>query len=305
MAGDLGAIKEAFVEQGTTGEQLMCLCAYVVLYFDGTFKENAQALLHFYESTLPLYKKGIRFFDVDGKNKPKKFKENALELMPFWASKECEDRGIFGLRLESGATKDDVSEKGFIVYDGISTGFVKLFLPPEFLLESPGEFLEQVKSAVGDLKILSGHGGYGTNIHSEHSTSEIGSKVYHLSRRYKGVDLFKSFRAARFANVGLTNIGWLTFVGGPLLDKVGGISALRQNLAEHKEIIIHEFKHGVMLQAAPAPSLGDTVGGESVASYHAVGRALKALRIPDDVLKLADHVGGRENTRAWLDRFYE
>lgn len=305
MTTEMEATKESFAERGAGGKQLICLCSYVVLYLDGTFKENAQALLHFYESTLPLYKEDIRFFDVDGKNKPKKFKETALELMPFWASEECEDRGIFGMRLESGEDKEDVSDKGFIVYDGLETGFVKLFLPPEFLAQSPGAFLEQVRSAVGDLKFLSGHAGYGTSIHGDYTTSTVGSRVYHLSRRYTGVDLYRSYDAARFANTSLTNINWLTFVGGPLLDKVGGVSQLKRSLAEHKEVFIHEFKHGVMLQAGPGPSLGDTVRGETLASYHAVGRALKALRIPDSELDLTDDVGGRENTRAWLDRFYE
>ncbi|MGH7496385.1 MAG: type VI immunity family protein [bacterium] len=298
------AIREQFDQYGVEGQCKFKICLDLTLYFDGRFRENADGILHFYQQCLKLIEKDIKFFDVDGKNKFKKIKSDTLDLLPYWTTAEAEARDIYGLKLESGQTKEDVSDRAFHMYRGrLNPGYVRLIVPLEYASDSAQSFVLVAKNAADRLRFISGHGGYSTNMTSDYESQQESGHVYALSRRYQGVDFDIPRSFARFMKDGIKGINWLTFLGESLVAKLGGKEELKAKLS--KELSFHELQHGIMVQAGPEPQLGDVNRKERLAKYHEVGKVLRSLRIPDEVLRNYNGIGGTENTKEWLNRFFQ
>jgi hypothetical protein len=301
---DLGSIRKAFDQYGTKGQCRLKLCSDLTFYFEESFRDNVDGIAHFYKKSMEHIGKDVKYFDIDGLNKFKKIQADTLELLPYWVKNKDEDREIYGLTLECGRTKADASDRAFDFYRGrVGMGHIRLVLPVEFINDSTDRFIELAQELCSQLHFLSGHAGYSTNIDLDFPSYEENGHVYALSRRYRGVDFGKPVMFADFMKHGIKTVNWLAFLGDELIAKVGGKSGLRSKLSH--EIIIHDLPHGLMIQAGAEPKMGDVNRNENLQLYQEVGRALAALRIPDEVLRSYDGIGGTENTKNWLDRFFK
>jgi hypothetical protein len=300
---DFKVVRERFDQVVDEDRNALALGLDVTLYFQGGFRENAEGVLHFYRKAVEPIRKSVTFYALDGSNAFKKIKPDVFEMPAFWASAEARPRGTYGLDLESGPTRDDASDKALSLYDGgmFQTGHVRVVLPLEHIQESVEPFLALARELAGALRFLHGHGGYAVNMVPSYNSQLPDLPVYALSRRFKGVDLGTPNFFEDAAPSGIKSINWLTFLGTSAVEKLGGRKALEKALGN--DIPVHPLPHGVMLQAGPEPSFGDVNRKEALPHYHQVGRVLKPLRIPSDVLGNWDGIGGTENTREWLARF--
>lgn len=74
---------------------------------------------------------------------------------------------------------------------------------------------------------------------------------------------------------------WLTFVQGLALDELcGGRAAAQAALQGAEGVVIHDLGPALMLQAGPAPEIGDTARGDDLPAYRAVAKALAPARLP-------------------------
>jgi len=278
-------------------ECLIKFCSYFTLYQKGSLYEKPEEHLNFYQQGIDLIRPHATFFDVDGKWKYKKIRKDTFDLFPFWVSKN-EDKP-YGIRIEAGRFPEEVSEYAFQFSDET---YIRFVLPIEFLFQSPDSFVELVKKTVGNFEFYSGHAGIGTNTHHNLPGADPDlTPIYALSRRYRGVDWGFPQYFGDLSEFGIKGVNWLTLVGEEWVEQLGGIDSIKKNFSA--SILVHELPHGILIQAGPRPELGYVNSEETLPLYHEVGAALQPLRIPDEHLTTSK-VGGYENTRAWLDRFY-
>ena len=119
--------------------------------------------------------------------------------------------------------------------------------------------------------------------------------------RYRGVDIDCELADEEFEY--LKTINWLTALGHPLLERIGGYEALERRL--NGAATIHSAQHGVIVQAGPHPVLGDVNRGERALAYRAVFRALEAAFAPEFTAFDLEQGDDEDMTEAWYRRFAE
>lgn len=80
----------------------------------------------------------------------------------------------------------------------------------------------------------------------------------------------------------IKRVQWLTLVPDLALDHFcGGRASVQSALATAPGVVCHPLTGGgLMIQAGPAPALGDVTKGDTLPAYRAVGRALAPARMP-------------------------
>jgi hypothetical protein len=298
-------VRELVDERARDGDCIVKLGAAVSVYYQGTFKENARGLVQFYRTAMSHIGPHVKFFHVDGKNQPVKLKKDTLDLLPFWASDSYPDRAIYGLSLESGPEKYEVSDKAFKLFEGIHPGQVRLVLPVDFVASDPAAFVEVARTACDELTFWSGTGGFALNTTSNYPSDLPNRRVAFVANRFLGIDVEPFGALASSADKGIKNIDWLTLVGDAFLARSGGRDGVRQRLRPLAGVVVHELQHGVMIQAGPRPAFGDVNRRERLDLYYEIGRVLKPLMIPRRELDIGDVIGGAEQSEKWVYRFFE
>lgn len=192
---------------------------------------------------------------------------------------------------------------------GDNADYIRQILPASDFQERASEFIERAISVCERVPFSSGHIGFaletspllGTALQTEGQRA-----AYALSVRHPGATIggFLETRAMRFIK-GVAGVSWLTLLGAAPVEALGGRQALREALASTPEIVMHEAQHGVVIQAGPAPALGDVNKGKDLPIHRAVYAALRAAIEP-----LSEHVrslrlgtdDNRGRTIAWHRR---
>ena len=282
-----------------------CICRFgaaLIVYYKGTFKENSAGLLKFYNTVLPFVKSSTTYFHIDGKNQPRKVRNDTFDLVPFWASDDCDDRGIYGLTLESGNSKYDVSDRSFQFYEGMHEGYLRVVLPAEFLSNSPDEFFELVLEAVSELDFWSGVGGYGLSYSPGYPTYVTSRRCRVTGGRYRCVDVATPRSLASSADKGIKDIGWLTLIGNDFIDSFGGKEKLVGEVMSVANVGVHDTKSGAVLRIGEGPIIGNNT--ENLGTYRQIGETLKSISIPPEELDAGDAIGGELFTEEWIYRFF-
>jgi len=300
----IASVRNQVDEYRDDGQCVVKLGAAVSLYYKGTFRENARGIVQFYRTCIRQIGPFVKFFHVDGKNQPRKLKEDTLNLLPFWASEGYEDRGIYGLCLESGSGRYDVSDKAFKLYEGLNEGQVRMMLPLEFVAENPAAFVEVAKTACDEITFWSGTGGFALNVFPDYPTDLPDRRIGFVANRFIGIDVEPFGALASSADKGIKNIDWLTLVGDVFLQKAGGPDAVQKQLNTLEGVTVHDLQHGIMIQAGSQPEFGDVNRNERLELYHQIGKVLRPLMIPEADLDVGDRIGGVELSEKWVYRFF-
>jgi hypothetical protein len=291
-------VRELIDEDDFEGHRKLVLCADILAFLPGPFRDHAAGLQRFYETSIKLIGEQVRYFLIDGEGRFKKVKADTLRALPDWASQRVADRYVYGLDLESGTAADAQSDRAFQMYiTDAGTGFVRLVLPAESLLDPDG-FIQIARDCLDELRFTSASAGYAVNVRRSYNESLEGSKIGMISRRFRGIDLGRALFWTKYLDNSLKCVNWLTGLGKKLLDR---IPDLEKKLPPAATVI--PLQHGILIRAAAAPSVGDSNRRDDLPDYAAVGRVLAPLRIPLDLLGPYDGVGGTDNTRTWLARF--
>ena len=278
------------------------LCLDICWYIYDDLHQNREGVLDFYEKSMALIGDKVTWVVSDIEGRFKKARKGTLDILPYWVA-ESEQHDIAEmLILHCDPVKESHSDHAFwmeLVEE--ANGFIRLMLPLEYLLDGADKLVSLCQSLGDKLVFRNGHAGYGVNMYPGYPASFENSKIYALSRRFHGIDFGDPFSVDRFTENHIKCVNWLTFVGDPLLQRLGGRQTLKQRAEEG--IIIHDLPHGVIVQAGPEPGFGDVNHNDMLPYYHAAGRLLKELRASSDEYQRWDGVGGGSNTDAWLSRF--
>ncbi|QRK05091.1 DUF3396 domain-containing protein [Archangium violaceum] len=184
-------------------------------------------------------------------------------------------------------------------------GYVSASLPFRFLLGRPAGFFQQLVHAwCCRLSPFHGYAGLGLLRSMEGSEARaIEPLVFPLVKRFPGLEIEMPHLESRLLSEGIKGVNWLTIVGDPLLEKVGGQKALIQSLGN--DFIFHPYPGGLMIQAGPQPEFGDLERNMLPVHYCQLYEVLRPLQAQyDDILMdTPEGVEPEEFTRQWLRRF--
>lgn len=159
----------------------------------------------------------------------------------------------------------------------------------------------------------SGHAGLGLNYDQTVANMEINAQIQghvgYAVTRYPGLDwhspvvkeIMRWNRGVRDRVPHIKRVNWLTLLSYRAIDTLGTPAEVIDRLESGPDIVVHRLAHGVMVQAGPAPQLGDSNTGLLSEAYRHVGRILRPLRVP----KLSGLGGGfrDELAQRWLEAF--
>ena len=292
------SVREQIDEEDFEGNLKLRLCADIVAFLPGPFRDHAPGLLRFYQTALNLIGDHVRYYLFDGEGRFKKVKADTLRALPDWAEGRVAERNVYGLDLESGTAPDEQSDRAFQMrIADAGPGFVRLILPAESLLD-PDAFVAVARDCLDGLRFTSAYAGYAVNVRRTYNGHLEASKFAMISRRFPGVDLDAPLSFKRFLDDSLKCVNWLTGLGAPLLERAPD---LEKRLPSSATVI--KLQHGILVRASAAASTGDSNRGDDLPDYAAVGRVLTPLRLPLQRLGPWNGVAGMENTRRWLARF--
>ncbi|MEH6458730.1 type VI immunity family protein [Chitinimonas sp. JJ19] len=106
---------------------------------------------------------------------------------------------------------------------------------------------------------------------------DCAEQLYPLLHQHIGLDAYVPSTSNLLG--GMSSVNWLNAIDNQLLEKLGGMAALRASLPE-TEYPVYNFGSGVLIQAGSAPALGDREVGDLLPQYRAVAKFLKPIRVP-------------------------
>ena len=195
--------------------------------------------------------------------------------------------------------------------------------PSARLAERPDEFVAFYIDACERMDALHGCAGL-TLLHEEGNAPYAAhfDQAFPTLRRHPGLDYvdtahfhFVSEPDNEVTDRPLRAVNWLTALGTPLVDRLGGMEALREAVSGDAEAlgldpahyVWHEHAGGIVVQAGVLPQAGDGNAGDLVPLYGPVARASRPVRFEDYVDQGLFHVPEPldevEETLRWVRRF--
>jgi hypothetical protein len=278
-------------------------CLDIVLYWSGTPFERSDGIVAFYERSLELVGKGLKFFKTETMGSPKPVKKDTLGLMPFWFKETESRRDIYTLSLESGASRDEPSDRAFSMAAAPGMGYVRLMLPVSFVAESPQPFLELASSLSETLPYDFGQAGLSVNWKRRGGFGRPAMlAMTSMASRHPGFDLADPYCSMFIVTQGIKCVNWLTFLGPTYVDQLGGVDRLKKNAGA--DVLVKALANGAMVQAGPAPAAGDVNRRDTLPVYHAAGKLLAPVRSKQHPPMFGpDGFADGEITDRWLARF--
>jgi hypothetical protein len=152
------------------------------------------------------------------------------------------------------------------------TSFASFWLPTEHLHEQGPEWVRKLALALGShLPFNSGHAGLCFQLAYATFAEDIRESCF----RYPGMDvLFVEEAAGQMANR-VKGPHWLTFLGQPVLDELGGAAGLRSRLHSPDTTVQDLGEDRVVVTLGPQPEAGDQAPERTLAPYRELARVLE------------------------------
>jgi hypothetical protein len=177
------------------------------------------------------------------------------------------------------------------------------WLPTEFLEEhGPGRVRELAMELAAPLPLCSGHGGLSFN--ADYSLMSAKEQIARYWLRYPGIDVYDSPLSISW-NVGTRVRGpsWLTFLGQPVLGKLGGAEGLRARLHSPGTTVQELDGDKVLITLGAWPEAGDTERGDTLPAYRELARVLEPWLYREEDRRMLGQ--SEEDTRRWERRFLD
>ncbi len=183
-------------------------------------------------------------------------------------------------------------------------------MPREMVDSHPTLFQKLFVEFCRLLKVEHGHGGFALNLSLVRKEPNQPTEAIMVSKM-AGLDAGSGHLIGglpdRDIEHRLVNVGWLTAINHTMIEKVGGIDALRSELPA-SWFAKYGYGNGVVIQAGPEPEIAPVELDPKPAIYVLPAMALKKVRLIAD---LSLHYGSKDGeprltglaARAWLTRF--
>jgi Protein of unknown function (DUF3396) len=262
---------------------------------------------------LELYQSGIGdklIWGADPKNsRPKKLAGTTLADVRSWMHK-VGPSDDFSYVFHGGQNKEDADPYSAHAYvnpnDPAKLSFASFTWPLSWVAEHSVEaFAKLVAELAALIGPTHGYAGWAIVTHVKQRGSEPATRyVAAFAQRFRGLEVDQLINHSLILRKkdAIKGINWLTILGSPWVDRLGGLPNLKAALGDG--IGVRSFGDGVVIQAGPRPLLGDVNRGEKMEAYHRVATALRPIRIDALFPFSIDYYGfGAEETARWLARF--
>lgn len=193
-----------------------------------------------------------------------------------------------------------------------------LGMPAELPALNPDDVVDRVIDWCRQAEPLHGMAGYALvgelGMHRSYA-----AEIWPLLSRFSGLDHLGSYTMAARGVKKIQGVNWLTVLGAPMVDEIGGTERLRGLLDDAAEAFgvtgqnerpsLLPYDGGVVIRAGRLPQLGDRESDGVPVAYRVVYRALRPwvfvdyLNKPTRLLKVPADVDAFGATLSWVTRF--
>ncbi|MCY1014228.1 type VI immunity family protein [Pyxidicoccus sp. MSG2] len=147
-------------------------------------------------------------------------------------------------------------------------------LPTELLEERGPEWVRALALRLADaLPFSSGHAGL--TVAGELNLVGVPDRVTPYCFRYPGLDILPLGHVSWEIGTRVRGPAWLTFVGQPALNGLGGIAALRSQLHAPGTTVEPLTNDSAVITLGTWPEAGDTEQGQTLPAYRELARVLE------------------------------
>lgn len=179
-----------------------------------------------------------------------------------------------GATLWLRATPDLTTDYEFRYYGREGTCAAAFWFPTGYLETQGPERVRELAIALGaELPFNSGHTGLSFYCHE--SLLGVTDLLRNLSFRYPGMDMPNLESLPMDLSTRVKGAYWLTFLGAPVLDSLGGVTALRSRLHSSSTQVEELSAGGAMVRLGEWPEAGDLEHGHTLPAYRELARVLE------------------------------
>lgn len=281
--------------------QKALVASEITFYFNRM--DNAGGLAEAYNVIMRHIGKNLRWYRTETMTRSSKMNPEVYDFLSVWFKAGTKLRREYELTLTSNENQDLGESWGLrfgvesdLLPDG--AGYFQVSFPQNFASEQSQEFLSLALKLGDYIKFRSGHAGYGVQYDEGDLDDERDAQIGAWCRRYLCVD-YRDFAAtAEYMGNSIKGVGWLTFIDQDFVGLLGGTGKIKRKLGANA--VVHAYKHGLAIQAGPAPILGDKNKREDVGVYKEVFRAVEPVVVKED---LALPGFDEDESLDWINRF--
>jgi Protein of unknown function (DUF3396) len=292
------------------GKTVVFPCVEIIALSATPKTHGVEGYLRFHEAFDRRYGAHLRHYRLNDSTRWKKLLPKDRRKLAAWFSDTRTLRApLLGITMHTHDLADEPQPPLFRmffehVWPEYPRGMFRMVLPLA-AWEDPGALLELADEAMAEFPVYWGSMGFSFYWKSTDTTIDKHAEQWlgrHLVR-YPGLAMGNDMLLNAFVEEGIANIGWLTFVGDALIDKLGGRDALSKAV-RGTQVGLRSYARGVALQAGPRPELGDVNRRDTLPLYREVGRILEPVFAPNEVLERIQVTGIKDPDRrlAWLRR---
>jgi hypothetical protein len=228
-----------------------------------------------------------------------------LEAFETWFGSSLGKRNEYELVLGSGEKPGEIGPWAFrFAVDRTALpdvlGYFQFSVPATFAREQAHDFKRLARGVFEAADFLSGYAGLGITFDAGDLDKRRDEVIRGLCSRFIGLDCSDVLSETEALGDAIKGVNWLTFVGARLAERVGGPPGVA-SLVRDGVSVEPLGARGLMVQAGPAPILGDRDSQENVEPYRVADEALRAIRV--DGLFPLPGFEDEIDTAAWVRRF--
>jgi hypothetical protein len=183
---------------------------------------------------------------------------------------------------------------------------IRFSMPLLYVEEHPLAFQAMFVKFADLLKAVHGYGGNGLVLSLVRDSDNQPAEAL-ISEKHYGYDIGVPIKSRKGAGTGIKTVSWLTAVNNELLEKVGGLSAVRSELPRDW-FALYPYSEGIVIQAGPFAETASVNDDPQPARYVLPNMLLKEVRCTElfDLHDASAHGEPRIRGAAadkWFERF--
>jgi hypothetical protein len=275
------------------------IAAEAIFYFSALASHEA-GLVTAYRLVKGVLGPHLTWYDTEALRGPRPLKPKDLDAFEVWFGPGAVPREEYELVLGSGAGVGEIGPWGLrfeverYALPG-TLGYFKIALPADQVLADPGTFRDLTHRLFDALPWVHGHAGLGILFDPGDIDPRRDAAVRAHCMRYLGLDCSDVLTETEALGAAVKGADWLSFLGPELAQRLD-LSTLPSGVTAERRI-----DGRIVIQAGPAPRLGDSNRREDMSSYRAVNRVLRPIRVPR--LFPLPGFADEDDTARWLERF--